>query len=61
MGFSFRTALKQSNLDATWESLDRVDYLLDQIRSKIKPKFGPFLNDPANQNFLYFFVFMLDM
>ncbi len=56
-GISFRTALNKSNLDVTWESLDRVDYLLDQIRGKIKPEFGPFLNEPANQNFLYFLCF----
>ena len=55
--FLFRTALNQSNLDVTWESLDRVDYLLDQIRIKIKPQFGPFLDEPANQNFLYFLCF----
>jgi hypothetical protein len=56
-GISFRTALNQSNLDGSWESLDRVDYLLDQIRIKIKPEFGPFLNERANQNFLYFLCF----
>ena len=56
-GISFRTALNQINLDGTWESLDIVDYLLDQIRIKIKPKFGPFLNEHANQNFLYFLCF----
>lgn len=56
-GISFRTALKQSNLDGTWESLDRVDYLLDQIRIKVKPKFGPFLDEHAKQNFLYFLCF----
>jgi hypothetical protein len=56
-GLSFRTALNQCSLDGSMESLDRVDSLLDQIRMKIRPEFNAFLNDPANQNFLYLLCF----
>jgi hypothetical protein len=56
-GLSFRKALGQCSLDGTMESLDRVDSLLDQIRRKLKPQFNTFLDDPANQNFLYLLCF----
>ncbi|WP_156521235.1 hypothetical protein [Halothiobacillus diazotrophicus] len=56
-GLSFNAALNQCNLDGTMESLDRVDSLLDQIRTKIKPEFNAFLNVRANQNFLYLLCF----
>lgn len=56
-GLSFRTGLKQSNLDGSWESLDRVDYLLDQIRIRMKPAFAEYLDSQAHQNFLYLLCF----
>jgi hypothetical protein len=58
-GLSFSTALAQSNLDGTLESLDRIDYLLDQIRNKFKPDIESFLDKPANQNFLYLLAFYI--
>ncbi len=58
-GLSFSTALGQSNLDGTLESLDRVDHLLDQIRIKFKPDIGSFLDKQANQNFLYLLAFYM--
>ena len=56
-GLSFRKALNQCSLDGTLESLDRVDSLLDQIRTKLKPQFNSFLDEAANQNFLYLLCF----
>lgn len=56
-GLAFSTALAQSRLDGTVESLDRIDHLLDRIRERVKPEFGAFLEAPANQNFLYLLCF----
>ena len=56
-GLAFRKALGQCSLDGTLDSLDRVDSLLDQIRKKLRPQFDPFLEDAANQNFLYLLCF----
>jgi hypothetical protein len=56
-GLSFAKALGQCKLDGTFESLDRVDQLLDQIRTQLKPEFNAFLSVRANQNFLYFLCF----
>lgn len=56
-GLSFRKALNQSNLDYSRESLSRIDYLLDQIRTKFKPNQPEFMQDYANQTFLYFLAF----
>ena len=33
-GISFSNRTEKSNLDATWESLDRVDYLLIRFVAK---------------------------
>ena len=56
-GLSFRKALIQSNLDYSLESLSRIDHLLDQIRTRLKPDFSTFMQDNANQTFLYFLAF----
>lgn len=56
-GLTYRTALGQCRLDGSWDSLARVDQLLDQIREKIKPKYEEFLDVHANQNFLYLLCF----
>lgn len=56
-GLAFRTALKQSNLDYSLESLSRVDYLLDQIRTQLRPEFEAFLDKQENQNFANFLCF----
>jgi len=56
-GLSFRKALTQSNLDYSRDSLARVDYLLDQIRTRLKPDPEAFIQDYANQTFLYLLAF----
>ena len=56
-GLSFRKALIQSNLDYSRESLSRIDQLLDQIRTQLKPAPSTFMQDYANQTFLYFLAF----
>lgn len=56
-GLSFRTALAQSKLDYSVESLDRVDYLLDQIHSRFQPQYGVFFEPQQNQNFLFLLCF----
>ena len=56
-GLSFRNVLAQSNLDYSVESLNRVDYLLDQIRARYQPQYGDFLKLQANQNFLFLLCF----
>lgn len=56
-GLSFRKALTQSNLDYSRDSLARVDYLLDQIRTRLKPAPDTFMQDYANQTFLYLLAF----
>jgi hypothetical protein len=50
-GLNFRKALTQSALDYSLESLSRVDYLLDQIRTRIKPIESKFWDSQENQNF----------
>lgn len=56
-GLSYPKALVQCNLDFSLESLHRIDALLDQIRTKQAPDFKAFLDEPANQNFLYLLCF----
>lgn len=56
-GLSFRKAMMQSALDYTLESLSRVDYLLDQIRTRIKPDESKFWDTQDNQNFANFLCF----
>lgn len=56
-GVAFRTALRQSRLDASVASLERVDHLLDQIRLRVKPTYEAFVEPKANQNFLFALVF----
>jgi len=56
-GISFRTALSQSNLDYSVESLKRVDHLLDQLRTRLRPTPQEFLDPQPNQNFLYLLAF----
>jgi TPR repeat protein len=52
-GISYLDALNQSGLDYTPESLQRIDTLLDQIRTREAPTHEAFIKDRANQNFLY--------
>ena len=52
-GISYLDALGQCELDYQPESLQRIDMLLDQIRTREAPAYEAFLKDRANQNFLY--------
>lgn len=52
-GLAFRTALGQSNPDYSLDSLDRIDHLLDQIRSRFSLEYVSFMGKQANQNFIY--------
>ena len=56
-GLSFRSALAKSKLDATRESLGRIDYLLGKIHTKFKPSRIEFIKNPSNVNFLYLLSF----
>jgi hypothetical protein len=56
-GLSFRSELTRSRLDFTRASLERIDILLDQIRTSEKPNYDVFLEEHANQNFLYLLCF----
>ena len=56
-GLAFRKALLQVKLDYTVESLSRIDRLLDQIRTKLRPEYGEFIDEPQNQNFLFLLCF----
>lgn len=56
-GLSYKTALGQCKLDGSMESLKKIDFLLDQLRERQRPKFDDFLSVPANQNFLYLLAF----
>ena len=56
-GIAHLEALRQSDLDYTPESLQRIDDLLDRIRTAEAPKHEAFIKDRANQNFLYFLGF----
>ncbi|MFW2178409.1 MULTISPECIES: hypothetical protein [unclassified Moraxella] len=51
-GFSYEKQLRACRLDYSLGSLKRIDQLLDQIRTKVKPNYEAFLNNPANANFL---------
>lgn len=56
-GVAFRTALRQSKLDGSVASLQRVDHLLDQVRLRLKPEYDAFVEPKANQNFLFMLAF----
>lgn len=56
-GISYLDALNRCELDYWPESLERIDTLLDQIRTNEAPQYEAFLQDRANQNFLYFLAF----
>ncbi len=56
-GISYLDALNQCELDYRPDSLQRIDMLLDQIRTREAPAYEAFIKDRANQNFLYFLGF----
>ena len=58
-GLAFKSALKQSNLDYSIESLDRVDKLLSQVRAKFSPQRESWENLPGADNFSLMLAFYL--
>lgn len=52
-GLSFRAALRQLKCDFSAASLARIDQLLEQIKTRLKPKRDDFLGHADNRNFLY--------
>ncbi|QNB01118.1 hypothetical protein [Massilia sp. Se16.2.3] len=56
-GLAFRKALGQANLDFTPDSLGRIDMLLRQMRTRLRPDYTPFINKQENQTFLYLLCF----
>lgn len=60
-GLSFRTALKQSGLDLSTDSLGRIDTLLDEVKRRYQLSPEAFYQRKANQNFLLFLAFYFGM
>ncbi|MDK2125781.1 tetratricopeptide repeat protein [Parachitinimonas caeni] len=58
-GILYFKALQQSRLDGSADSLDRIDALLAQLRSKVQPQPAAFLGHPAAFNFCLFLAFYL--
>jgi hypothetical protein len=56
-GLAYPRALKQCKLDKTFESLDRIDRLLDAIRAEQKPTLGEFIAVDEQNNFLTLLAF----
>jgi hypothetical protein len=56
-GLAFREALTHSKLDYSIESLERVDQLLNQMRTKLRPTPQEFFDPQPNQNCLYLLAF----
>lgn len=56
-GFAFEKQLRACQLDYTLGSLHRIDALLDQIRTKLKPSYERFVNQQDVQQFLFTLAF----
>jgi hypothetical protein len=56
-GLAFRKALDQARLDFTPDSLQRIDLLLRQMRTQLRPVYAEFIDRQENQNFLYLLCF----
>jgi hypothetical protein len=56
-GLAFRPELVDTMLDYSRESLARIDDLLDGIRAREQPEYGAFMDDYANQTFMYLLAF----
>ncbi len=56
-GLAYPKALKQCNLDRSFDSLDRIDRLLDAIREAQKPTLDEFIAVEAQHNFLFLLAF----
>lgn len=56
-GLTFADRLHAVQLDYSWESLARIDQLLDDIRQAFAPEIVTFLDLQANVNFLYMLAF----
>lgn len=51
-GFAYENELRRCHLDYSLDSLQRIDILLDHIRTTHQPTIETFFDDMANQNFL---------
>lgn len=58
-GLAFRGALQQSKLDYSMESLDRVDQLLSQVRTRFSPQRESWHSQPGAENFCLILAFYL--
>ncbi len=58
-GMAFRGALQQARLDYSIESLDRVEQLLSQIRTKFSPQRESWQSQPGAENFCLMLAFYL--
>lgn len=58
-GMAHEALLRSFRLDYSWASLERIDAFLDQIRNAEQPSEATFLDNPHNQNLLYFLAFYI--
>ena len=58
-GLAFRSALKQSQLDYSLESLDRIDKLLNQVRTQFSPQRESWQSQPGAENFCLLLAFYI--
>lgn len=58
-GMAFLTALKQAKLDHTLKSVERVDQLLTQIKTKMAPQRSQWDKQPGTENFRLLLAFYL--
>ncbi len=56
-GLAFKEELKSLNLDYSIDSLNRIDGLLDKIRTELAPTEEEFLSNINHQNFLFVLCF----
>lgn len=58
-GMACRSALQQSKLDYSLDSLDRVDVLLDQVRTRFSPQRESWKNQNGAENFCLVLAFYM--
>ena len=58
-GLALREALRQARLDGSLDSLDRIDQLLAQIRTRTKPTRESWAQKPGTENFNLLLAFYL--
>jgi hypothetical protein len=56
-GLTHGERLQDFNLDYSWDSLERIDAFLDELRTRFTPRPEIFLDDTANTNLLYLLGF----